>query len=255
MKTAGKCIFCGGGGLTKEHVWSAWLHHLLPSAPYHFRAGRQKPIRQGSAKTIKLRVVCRSCNNGWMSRLDENVKPILTPLVCGQALVIDSQSQAILAAWVAMKVMIIEFDEPSVVLSSQVHRTKLMNSLEVPDGWQIWLGHCQGLPWKQRLVRNSASWAFTDDAMDGAPIPNTKSFSLGIGELFVQVLITAINGLYFTPPPDAARFLRPVWPHDADTRWPPGATLKTVDCDILAEMMDRTARALPQGPRPEQNNL
>ena len=29
-KAQGKCIFCGGEGLTKEHVWPNWIKSVLP---------------------------------------------------------------------------------------------------------------------------------------------------------------------------------------------------------------------------------
>src|SRR5947208_778698 len=30
LKPPGKCIFCGGRGLTKEHMWADWLRPYIP---------------------------------------------------------------------------------------------------------------------------------------------------------------------------------------------------------------------------------
>lgn len=90
------CIFCSGFGLSKEHIFSRWTYALVPAAPNstHSRghAVSSRTNRhlfdkvdvedyQGNLNTIRFRVVCKTCNNGWMSRLDNAVKPILTPLI------------------------------------------------------------------------------------------------------------------------------------------------------------------------------
>ena len=38
----------------------------------------------GNAWTKKIRVVCGTCNNGWMSRLETAAAPLLTPLIYRQ---------------------------------------------------------------------------------------------------------------------------------------------------------------------------
>lgn len=32
QSTTKRCIFCGGTPLSKEHIWSEWLHDYLPSS-------------------------------------------------------------------------------------------------------------------------------------------------------------------------------------------------------------------------------
>jgi hypothetical protein len=77
----GRCIFCGGRGLTKEHVWPKWLRGALdPSitTPRHFYStsgfGRRRSYthRSGSIESRRMRIVCERCNTGWMSRLQNN---------------------------------------------------------------------------------------------------------------------------------------------------------------------------------------
>jgi hypothetical protein len=38
---------------------------------------REVTKRQGSVLTTRLREVCRTCNGGWMSRLEQQVAPVL----------------------------------------------------------------------------------------------------------------------------------------------------------------------------------
>jgi len=39
--------------------------------------------RRGHREKKKLRVVCEKCNNGWMSEIENDSKPILTPFLNG----------------------------------------------------------------------------------------------------------------------------------------------------------------------------
>ena len=42
--------------------------------------------KPGHNKRWKARVVCGDCNNGWMSDLEnDHAKPVLTPLITGDA--------------------------------------------------------------------------------------------------------------------------------------------------------------------------
>ena len=65
-----------------EHyeVVSVRTHKVVP-------VGTPKVLscRQGGAITKKLRVVCETCNNEWMSEIEDRVKPILAPLILGQS--------------------------------------------------------------------------------------------------------------------------------------------------------------------------
>src|SRR6476620_8475983 len=116
-KTQGKCIFCGGTGLSKEHVWSKWTHPYIGGLPKrdHYRAvirssrGTPKTRRTQSTKDytdsvskIRLRVVCeRRCNNGWMGKLDAAAQPLLKPLVTGHPVALGRDNQRIIATWIA----------------------------------------------------------------------------------------------------------------------------------------------------------
>ena len=134
--------FCSGFGLSKEHIFSRWTYALVPAAPNstHSR-GRAVSSRtnrhlfdkvdvedyQGNLNTIRFRVVCKTCNNGWMSRLDNAVKPILTPLIlCGPAL-LDTRAQHLISTWASMKVMVAEHSRPEDVASNREERSGLMD--------------------------------------------------------------------------------------------------------------------------------
>ncbi len=45
--------------------------------------------------------VCRTCNGGWMARLEDGVKPIMVGFLCGTPKTIDPLDELVLATWVA----------------------------------------------------------------------------------------------------------------------------------------------------------
>src|SRR5262249_20846943 len=124
-KPPGKCIFCGRRGqLSKEHVFPDWLSQLFPKSPSDTHqhgtvtwktAPDGKPFRtpvirrrQGQAGSKKVRTVCETCNNGWLSVLENTTKPLLSEIVRGRARLLDNSDQLILATWIAKTAMVAE---------------------------------------------------------------------------------------------------------------------------------------------------
>jgi hypothetical protein len=57
---------------------------------------------RGRTFGLQLRKVCRSCNGGWMGRLESQAKPVLTPMILGrQQSTLSIDDQATIANWVA----------------------------------------------------------------------------------------------------------------------------------------------------------
>jgi len=86
------CLFCGGGPDSKEHAIPEWVSRVcgcsaegkFPIVTLHYREGVGIRDKRGfHLDRLRVGCVCRSCNNGWMSRLEEAVKPILQPLLEG----------------------------------------------------------------------------------------------------------------------------------------------------------------------------
>lgn len=92
------CLFCGKelkprsvdsmAESTDEHIFPKWLQgylHLenLPVNPIIVRSTDLKTIdeRRHSFQAFKAGGVCRGCNGGWMSNLENQVKPILIALI------------------------------------------------------------------------------------------------------------------------------------------------------------------------------
>lgn len=102
-----------------------WLHGQMPEAqkqqtnfvlrnlnespaPDKTTRTEYRKTRQGGYLTRKARVVCRGCNNGWMSVMEDRVKPTLKALVFQKIHFLSVEDQRALSAWIAIKTAINE---------------------------------------------------------------------------------------------------------------------------------------------------
>jgi hypothetical protein len=112
------CLACGPTSATpsREHIFSQWLQEFLNIR--NLSLGLYRRNNEGSAERTRpdislssftLKRICGTCNNGWMSRLEERVKPVLKPLLDGSSTLesLDVDQRQVLAQWAA-KTAIIE---------------------------------------------------------------------------------------------------------------------------------------------------
>lgn len=105
------CLFCPtllrSGTRSREHVFPDWILQ-------HFRIGdhvvtqrawqgleQSSPVRRHPLGAFRLGGVCEGCNKGWMSDLEQTVKPLLLALGKGDRRLPDlaHQEQRILSRW------------------------------------------------------------------------------------------------------------------------------------------------------------
>lgn len=98
-----KCIWCGGPADSKEHVYPQWLRKFDAPSKYMTEHGSfQEPTPQLVTRfteedelveyeltrgnrtpvlhEVQVKVVCRGCNSGWMSRMEKGIEPLVHAL-------------------------------------------------------------------------------------------------------------------------------------------------------------------------------
>ncbi len=79
------CIFCAAPASSKEDAWPLWLLRKIgKDRPARIDAERgTQPLRSWRVVDtgLTVRFVCEPCNNGWMSELENRVKPIVLRLL------------------------------------------------------------------------------------------------------------------------------------------------------------------------------
>jgi hypothetical protein len=111
------CLFCTSTRLTLEHVWPDWISKYLFGEPktgrfiaMRFDGTNRTPVGTFRASELdqKARLVCATCNNGWMSEVESYAKPVLQPLLRGHSVTLGEHDQAGLLAWIILRAMILE---------------------------------------------------------------------------------------------------------------------------------------------------
>lgn len=250
-KPPGACIFCGGGSLSREHIWPQWASDLLPDASASNLSRWSKPVtwsgpplrendrnRQGGIKGHRIRVVCRSCNNGWMSQLEQQVRPTLTTLIAGGEAELCLDVQRALAEWFTLKMMVAEHDHPPDASMTSEERSAFFTRRSIPSGLQLWLFVCGERAWRSAYYRAS----FTLSRLPDVPNPLVKNVScvtLGLGELLALGIYDGPGVLALNHKEEAGR---KIWPGiDASVQWPPSLRLNHEQALSLAHTIETFA--------------
>lgn len=155
MNQSRSCIFCGAlTGLSKEHFWPEWLApHLPPAVPnshiseLHSAEGKQRRSlerrseRPGGVHTKKIRAVCSTCNNGWMSALESKAKPVILSLINRSGVVVTESAAKDLALWITVKAIVGEHATSKAALTTEADRALVFKLQQVPSYFRIFVAY------------------------------------------------------------------------------------------------------------------
>ncbi|WP_395639725.1 hypothetical protein [Pseudolysinimonas sp.] len=229
------CAFCGSTAtLTREHVFGDWLSKIgLGDEPAELVAGSLNQLGKKLGPTrpfqTKVKNVCATCNNGWMGRLEETAKRVLTPLVLGGSGQIERPDQGAIAAWIqktalmAMYVSSAEDRANGHGLPPQEYALLYRNRdrMEPTANSKFWVGSYSG------ALRQGGVWV-TPIAVnvDGYPEPEFAhgySMTIALGAVvFHGVRFTELpfgHGVAASPP------LVQIWPGSDDAAMPTEASV------------------------------
>jgi hypothetical protein len=220
--------------LSGEHVHSDWMNKILPG-PWTriFNSSEGSNAKHPSVELDwKAKVVCKKCNNGWMSKIEsEHASPIMGPLIKGEEIDIpitqkDARSIAIFAFKTALVVDALRKEEDR--FFSQSVRTDFMNGLIIPSNINIWF--CAYLTRESR-ADTLAGYYKGHSSFKGFFELYVCTF--GAGCFIFQVL--SVNGFAIGPlfPDGQFDYLSvPLWPNiPAGFVWPPRRNLQIAAID------------------------
>lgn len=229
------CVFCGAkGAMTREHVWPNWLSGLgIIDESVEIGVGRLNRLfdRRGPMPAFQVTVksVCEKCNNGWMSDLEHEVRPVLAHIIYGNACTIDSAKQPVVAFW-ALKTLLTSMltlpkDGRNGVAKSEYNDLYAsVNADGQPNNMQVWIGQYKG----ERHLIQATPMVVVPKGSSEPPVPQAYVFSIVLGEALIQ-------GVRFTDPSKkisliSMRNFGQVWPVLGNISWPVG---KSVDDDSI----------------------
>jgi hypothetical protein len=203
-------------------------------------------VRQGTANTKTLKTVCKNCNTGWMSGLESDVQPFLTPLIVGDRILLDLRACQTIAEWVTMKVLVAEHNSfknhPADPIFDQTIRSSFMQSRVVPGGFRIWIAVQNSAKWVTGFYRFATGLGFTT-AWPPPPSPpdrpkTVQSVTWGIGKLLIYVQAFTDPDLYNRLSLNPKGPFSRLWPFASDIAWPLRYYLPTDSIDRLARALD-----------------
>lgn len=226
------CVFCDSKGpLSREHVFGQWLSKtgidLTPKPHYKSflnqtpqQIGKQPPFRQ----TVKN--VCKSCNNGWMSRLEEIAQRVLAPIILDQSTTITVDDQPAIAMWtqktalIAMLVSSEEERQNGYGLPPKLYHDlyKQRENLEPLQPSQFWIGkysESQDSP-AVRVV----PMVVRRPNVPEPDMPEACLMTVIIGTLFLQCLLFIDETITIEMSSDLN--FPQLWPSKYDIQWPSG---------------------------------
>ena len=228
----GSCAFCGSTQpLTREHIFGQWLSKIgLDLSPARHKAGplnrvpREMGVQPPYRQTVKS--FCASCNNGWMSHLEDCAQQVLSPLILGKPGSIEPEDQGQIAMWVqktALTAMLLSSKEqrdaghglPQSVYTALYERRDRMEPL---DASRFWVGRYDGAAGFSAV--RVTPLVVRIPGIPEPDLPQGYLMTVVLGELLLQ-------GLHFTTPAleiDVTMDLgmAQLWPSRGSVQWPAG---------------------------------
>jgi hypothetical protein len=219
---ARSCVFCGSLGVTAEHVWPRWVADVLPgNGPLAFS---RKSLLEPDPKrwkapslNVTIKQVCASCNNGWMSTLETEAKPLLSPMIEGKPMGLSAREQKLAATWAAKTAAMLGLTHSKRPVVPAADVAALFATREPPRNTYVWIGAYEG-EW--------SGW-YSGDVIGLGPRGNPHGFAscttLVLGRLVFQLLghdlpepMTPVSA------PEADRLSIQIWPDPRPlVSWPP----------------------------------
>lgn len=246
------CLFCAVAGGSNEHIIAKWIGRLFsqgapPGSTYVFRHHSAHPEvgigpREKTAKqpAYKTRAFCKSCNNGWMSQLEERGRPILEPLALGRARTLSTADQEALAFWATKTLFGFQSIEHPSSKWARAEDYAALYRLQAPLPYsQVWIGATEprGVAWQRahHFRFNEAS-----QSIDGF------GATLTIGHAVFYVLIGYAGRVGLRLRYEAAFALKEIWPGaSAELEWPPVTRLPTLPDTGVTKLVVENGITLP----------
>ncbi|CAI0722405.1 hypothetical protein [Serratia quinivorans] len=144
-----RCVFCGGDGLSAEHVLPKWMKKEIPSPTgpnyrsYYLKNDevikRNFLMKGQSAFDQTVSKVCIKCNNGWMSNLEGKVRNNLLSLIIGEPTPMMESDFPALSLWAVKTAIVRALVDAGDNIVPKSHYDSVMNGI-IPDNLIVYIG-------------------------------------------------------------------------------------------------------------------
>jgi len=218
-----QCLFCPNPVDSAEHIWSDWiLDDLKLATAVRITIGKAESVWVDNPE-VKIECVCRKCNNGWMSALEEANKFAIRAMINDDPCGLTKRDQDKLTRWAVLKTMVLEScNSVRPLFYTQTEREALKNTSSIPARTLVWLG---------RFSVKAFHAGGTDAWGEIEKVPKASHSCITtfvVGHLVVQVLTLHVFGQFANQNVsigckmgDWSSSLADIWPIVGPVRWPP----------------------------------
>ena len=227
------CIFCDRPSGTVTYAWPDWLCRFLAERQDHWCAGTEHGIdlvmierAENEADKTSARV-CDICRQGWIQRLEDNVRPFLTSMIEGEETPLPPARRKLLARWAAKTAMVLETaDDPT--LATPRFATGHVRRTGVHPGTQVLVGRYAG---ERQLL--SAERDVSVRTV-GAEARHLSQTSLVMGNVLIQVFADP----WRDAPPELTEnavqpFIALIGANRRGVKWPPATSVDDSLYDVM----------------------
>ena len=263
------CVFCGSSDLSREHVLPRWLwrhahgtddvapplvdKHTPPEMvevpmwttdgpiPVRLPVGNKATV---VSRAITVKVVCRDCNHGWMSRLEAAAKAALLRMFGNGSWRLTQDEVFTIQRWAAKTTIMFEYSTNHPRLATPAMLAAVHQGSALPGTWHFGLARCTreiGFEiTSSQVVARTTPMSKDGDYPSGEPgqtLPYASQTTIGAWKVMLLVRFTP----YEVVPPAS------LW-HDMKN-YPVGSPL------LLSEQISRRSHRTSDLPRFQLANL
>jgi hypothetical protein len=193
--------------------------------------------------TVAVKRVCGSCNNGWMSELEESARPILSPLILARGAPVELAlaDQLIVSRWAFKTALMADFHSRAAtrLFLPSVHAAFFRNRLPPQPNCGIWIAAYSGSPVRLGIQARGSDMQlhWHNPAASGVVHLKAQVMTITIISLVLQVFrydgdVSLIKNLH------EPRGTCLIWPPNTHpVKWPPDAVV--FDDDQLNAVANR----------------
>lgn len=232
------CIFCDGRVNSKEDLPPKWIIRLLKKSPKEkvpmrtYRYGQAPRQWMTGDSALRVGKVCKGCNNGWMSRLENDVKPIFSPMILGTSATLTASQQERITTWLTKCTLMYDSMDKGDVFYDVFDRQHFKKTVAPFSDTAAWLGHYSGTMARSFVDHRTLRTKFSS----GGSV-KTHVLTMCMGQLVLQ--ITSVKRLEgpLTPythlqtiGPRLTDALVQVWPWNLQgVPWPPSLSFNDTE--------------------------
>ena len=182
------CIFCDRKANTLEDVWPKWLLASIghdSTSPTQYWNTIKRPPKTWPGPRFLVKQVCKDCNEGWMSTLENGARRTMGSLVNDISVTLDSDRQQILALWGCKTAMVFEGAKQNKnQFYSEADRHFLRERQVPPTDTLVWIGRYS----QSNLLHAEGRKLVARQPIASAPAEDGCATTFVMKKLVIQVL-------------------------------------------------------------------